>query len=374
MHPGDTHPAPPYEQVRAHRAARLQSREPDGRCGVNFDVVPNQKGIAVPADRIRFTRERNMPVSRMFAQHGERESRRPPAESAVRLLQGDDIRIQLRENRKDALRVAPAVGANGLANVVAGDSQLHIKRLFAGMGIQDKAQIRQCRAYANRCSGGLQVALKVIGAGLGRTGTMSLKLALEHLGLGPCHHMTEVMAHPEQVAFWNRAAMGENVDWEEVYGSYSATVDWPGCHFYKQLADRYPDAKVVLSIRDAERWYESMSETILKSMEMMGLTQGDPPEDHPLRFGGIIIWQKAFNRDLSRNSVIAGFERHAEAVRTAIPSDRLLEFEAKQGWKPLCDFLDVPVPEAEFPRTNSREEFWEHASKAGEVSEAQRSA
>ena len=212
------------------------------------------------------------------------------------------------------------------------------------------------------------MALKVIGAGLGRTGTFTLKTALEMLGFGPCHHMVEVFGNAErQVPLWNRAADGEPVDWDEVFAGYNATVDWPGCHFYAELAAYYPDAKVILSKRDPERWYESMSETILKSMQQMGLAEGPAPQDHPMRFGGVIIPQKTFGFDFSKDNVIAAFERHVAAVRAAIPAERLLEFEASQGWEPLCAFLGVPVPDAPFPRTNSREEFWQHVDKAKDV-------
>jgi hypothetical protein len=211
------------------------------------------------------------------------------------------------------------------------------------------------------------MALKVIGAGLGRTGTFTLKTALEMLGFGPCHHMVEVLGNPAQVPLWNRAADGEPVDWDEVFAGYNATVDWPGCHFYAELAAHYPDARVILSTRDPARWYESMSETILKSMQQMGFAGGPVPEDHPMRFGGVIIPQKTFNFDYSRDNVIAAFERHVAAVRETIAPGRLLEFEAAQGWEPLCAFLGVAVPDAPFPRTNSREEFWQHAAKAREV-------
>jgi hypothetical protein len=211
------------------------------------------------------------------------------------------------------------------------------------------------------------MALKVIGAGLGRTGTLTLKTALEMLGFGPCHHMIEVLGNPAQVPFWNRAADGGAIEWEDIYGGYSATVDWPGCHFYAALAERYPEAKVILSRRDPERWYESISETILKSMDSMGLAAAPIPADHPMRFGGVIIPQKTFGFDFSRDNVIAAFERHNAEVVAMIPPERLLVFEAAQGWEPLCTFLGVPVPDQPFPRTNSREEFWEHVSKAREV-------
>lgn len=212
--------------------------------------------------------------------------------------------------------------------------------------------------------------LKVIGAGLGRTGTFTLKTALEMLGLGPCHHMVEVLANPEQIPFWTRAADGEAVDWEEVFAGYNAMVDWPGCHFYAELADRYPDARVILSKRDPERWYESMSETILKSMGMMGFVEGQAiPADNPMRFAGVLISQKTFNYDYGKPNVIAAFERHVDAVRKTIAPERLLEFEAADGWEPLCAFLGVPVPDEPFPRTNSREEFWVHVEKAQALSE-----
>ena len=213
------------------------------------------------------------------------------------------------------------------------------------------------------------MALEVIGAGLGRTGTLTLKTALEKLGYGPCHHMTEVIAHPEQIPFWNRAAEGLPVEWEDTYGGYRATVDWPGCHFYAELAERYPSAKVILSKRDPERWYDSMSETILASMAAMGLKSAEEiTGDHPMRFGAIIISQKTFDFDFSKTNVIAAFKRHNAEVQRRIPPERLLVFEAVQGWEPLCAFLGVPIPAEPFPRVNDREEFQTHAQKAHDLS------
>ena len=151
------------------------------------------------------------------------------------------------------------------------------------------------------------MALEVIGAGLGRTGTLTLKTALEALGFGPCHHMLEVFANPEQVPFWNRAAAGEAVEWDEVFAGYRASVDWPSCHFYAAIAERYPAAKVILSRRDPERWFESITETILKSMAMTGLGE-TVPDGHPFWFGGKIISQKTFDFDFSRANVIAAYQ------------------------------------------------------------------
>jgi hypothetical protein len=210
--------------------------------------------------------------------------------------------------------------------------------------------------------------LKVIGAGLGRTGTLTLKTALEMLGFGPCHHMVEVLAHPEQVPLWNKAYDGEPFDWEEIYAPYQATVDWPGAHFYAQLAERYPDAKVILSKRDAERWYESMSETILEALEGMEIKHA-VPEGHPMRFGGIIS-ERTFGFDYGKASVVGAFERHNAEVRSRIAPERLLVFEAAEGWEPLCAFLGVPVPDEPFPRVNDREEFKAHAARAVDIRDA----
>lgn len=203
------------------------------------------------------------------------------------------------------------------------------------------------------------MALQVVGAGLGRTGTLSLKAALEMLGFAPCHHMVEVFAHPEQAAFWLRAAQGEAVDWEEVFADYRANVDWPSCHFYKQLAKAYPQAKVILSRRDPAKWYDSMCETILPAIE-----QGnkDPARREWSRFINLIISEQTFARDFSRANVIAAFERHNAEVIATIPAERLLVFEAAHGWEPLCKFLGVEIPDTPYPRTNSRDEFKAHLS------------
>jgi len=211
--------------------------------------------------------------------------------------------------------------------------------------------------------------LQVIGAGLGRTGTFTLKTALEKLGLGPCHHMVEVLANPHQVPFWNRAADGEAVEWDEVFADYRSSVDWPSCHFYAELANYYPEARVVLSKRDPGQWYDSMSATILKSMGMMGFVEGQPvPEDHPMRFGGVIIADRTFDHDYSRDNVIAAFERHVTGVRRTIAPERLLEFDPAEGWEPLCALLGVEVPDEPFPHTNRRDRFWDHVKQAQELS------
>lgn len=217
--------------------------------------------------------------------------------------------------------------------------------------------------------------MKVIGAGFGRTGTLSLKIALEKLGVDPCYHMIEVIKNPTHSTFWEKAAdnseLGKPVDWEEVLSDYEATVDWPGCSFYPELATAYPDAKVLLSIRDPKRWYESARSTIGRGWEDSSKEESVPlklirrllPSTRPnfSMIRKVILWRsfgkKSMNEPLSREEAIEAFERHNEEVKRCIPDERLLVYDVKQGWQPLCEFLDVPVPEEPFPHVNEREAF-----------------
>ncbi len=198
--------------------------------------------------------------------------------------------------------------------------------------------------------------LQVIGAGFGRTGTATLKAALELLGFSPCHHMIEVIMHPEQAAFWERAARGEVVDWDEMFAEYRASCDWPSCAFYKELAAHYPSAKVILTLRDSKAWYKSICNTILPAMQAPIVVNGKQMGP-PGNFAPLLIGEKTFHKDFSEENMIAVFERHNEEVKRTIPRHRLLVFDAKQGWEPLCAFLGVGVPATEFPRNNTTEEF-----------------
>lgn len=189
--------------------------------------------------------------------------------------------------------------------------------------------------------------LRVIGAGLGRTGTLSLKLALEQLGLGPCYHMLEVRAAPERLEHWNRIADGEQVDWDEVFAGFQSTVDWPACNYWRELMARYPDAKVILSLRDPDGWFRSTQATIFSDP----VQEGAPPSIRK-------ILKDVVGQDLhDRDACIAAFERHNASVREGVPAGKLLVFDAKHGWEPLCAFLGVPVPDAPFPSVNTTDEF-----------------
>jgi hypothetical protein len=211
--------------------------------------------------------------------------------------------------------------------------------------------------------------VKVIGAGFGRTGTMSLKVALEELGFGPCYHMVEVFEHPEHVDFWQSAWRGEPVDWDGFLGGYEATVDWPACTFYEELLQRHPDAKVLLSVRNPERWYESTRNTIY---EINKITAGSRLSHATFSFVGLfvpgvfkigrmgneIIWHGTFDgRFEEKHHAIEVFEQHNEEVRRRVPKERLLVYEVKEGWGPLCEFLGVEEPAKPFPRLNDAAEM-----------------
>ena len=204
------------------------------------------------------------------------------------------------------------------------------------------------------------MALSVIGAGLGRTGTLSLKFALEQLGLGPCYHMIEVFKIPAAPGQWLRAARGEAMDWEEVFQGFNSTVDWPSCDFYREHAELYPDAKVILTVRDSQRWFDSTQATIFRVENHAGA----PPEW--LEMFHALIGKKFDGRLHDRDHCIADYEAHNDEVARTIPPDRLLIYEPGQGWEPLCHFLDVPEPDAPYPKVNSTEEFQARVSSRRE--------
>jgi hypothetical protein len=199
--------------------------------------------------------------------------------------------------------------------------------------------------------------LDVIGAGFGRTGTLSLKLALEKLGFSKCYHMAELFGHPEHVPMWAAAHRGEPVDWEKLYDGYRATVDWPSCNLWETHAQLYPKAKVILTVRDPEAWHKSVMNTIYQSSKVM-LHSDDPNLRRMGEWGNEIVWQYVFGgRVEDRTHAIAVYQAHNARVQATIPKARLLVLEASQGWEPLCRFLNVPVPPEPYPRVNTTEDF-----------------
>lgn len=204
--------------------------------------------------------------------------------------------------------------------------------------------------------------MKLIGAGLGRTGTKSLQDALQTLGFSPCYHMTEFLEHPDHAKGWMAAADNQPVDWKHFLRDYQASVDFPGCAYYKEMMVAFPDAKVLLSVRDPERWYESCLETIYgvgKKWPMSWIGPHMPRIGNITRFANKAVWDGMFEgRFLDRGFAIERYKRHNEEVIRHVPADRLLVFDVKQGWEPLCKFLGVPVPQGvPFPRLNDAAEF-----------------
>ncbi len=193
------------------------------------------------------------------------------------------------------------------------------------------------------------MSLKIVGAALGRTGTNSVKLALEHLGFGPCHHMFEVRDNPEQLPYWQAAARGEHPGWDQVFANYQSCVDWPSARFWREIAAHYPDAKVLLTLRDPERWFASVHATIYPVIESWPAREPAHFRD-TMEMAHEIIVAQTFGGRLDERA-------HAEDVRRTIAPERLLAYDVSEGWAPLCAFLGVPVPDAPFPRTNTSEEF-----------------
>lgn len=204
------------------------------------------------------------------------------------------------------------------------------------------------------------MALKVIGSGFGRTGTMSTKQALEQLGFGPCHHMIEVMENPDQAAYWKSIAAGEQVDWVAVFDGYNAQVDWPGAAVWEQTAVAFQDAKVVHTERPEDVWWNSFNGTIGKFFTTAP-TLDLPPHMQDI-FATMSAWflKDTFDDHTDRDAAIAAYRRNNQKVRDTIPSERLLVFDVAEGWEPLCGFLEVPIPATPFPRSHARDEFWAH--------------
>jgi hypothetical protein len=199
------------------------------------------------------------------------------------------------------------------------------------------------------------MTLQVVGAGVGRTGTLSLKVALERLLGAPCYHMDEVLVNPQHVPIWKRALGGQPVDWEEIYSGYTATVDWPGAAFWPELTSCYPNALVILSRRDAAKWWNSARDTFV---ELMLNEQYSNPLARERSEMAYRIITSRFCPDLAdAEMMLAAYEKHIQAVRDAIESTRLVCWEPGEGWTPIADALGLPEPAEEFPHLNTRENF-----------------
>ena len=198
--------------------------------------------------------------------------------------------------------------------------------------------------------------LRVVGAGLGRTGTHSLQLALQQLLGGPCYHMVEVFGRPDDIPVWHRVAEGDLPDWDTFLADYRATVDWPAAAFWRELSAASPHALVLLSVRDdADAWWKSAHDTIFQ-------IGSRPPPDDPV-FGAQLrmisaLFERTFTPDWqNEDAAKAAYERHNAAVRAGVPPERLLEWRTGDGWEPICTALGLPVPDDPFPHVNTTSDF-----------------
>jgi len=197
------------------------------------------------------------------------------------------------------------------------------------------------------------MTLKVVGAGVGRTGTHSLKLGLERLLGGSCYHMLELLPRPEQVPVWHQAIVGEPVDWDALFEGFVAAVDWPTAAVWHEIHAAFPDALVLLSVRDSpQAWWNSFSETIL---QVIGK---GPGSENDAWFAMVDEMLRRFSpAGFDADSAMAAYEAHNQAVRNAVPAGQLVEWRPRDGWGPLCAGLGVPEPAEDFPHVNTTEEF-----------------
>jgi len=207
--------------------------------------------------------------------------------------------------------------------------------------------------------------MKVIGAGFGRTGTMTLKAALEELGAGPCYHMVEVLwGDTGRLPLWQAAASGRAVDWRKLFDGFESTVDWPGCTFYEPLMEAFPEAKVLLTVRDPDAWYESAKNSLYATLiagrngELIGGTS-TPPSPEAFAMISTLIWQGTFHgRFEDRGYAIEMFNRHNEEVTRTVPAERLVVHEITDGWEPLLRMLGIEHPPSDsLPHLNDQASF-----------------
>ncbi len=203
------------------------------------------------------------------------------------------------------------------------------------------------------------MTLKIVGAGFGRTGTKSLKVALELLGFGPCYHMTELRLDPERLPFWQEAADTGKTDWEALFEGYASCVDWPAAHFWRDLAEFYPDAKVLLSVRSAESWAKSIQSTIFPILRELPNMPPGIQRDRRAMLYNIVLKRTFDERWDDSDYLISVFNDHKSEVQRTIAPERILTYDAAHGWDPLCGFLDVPVPNQPYPLTNTTDEYKE---------------
>jgi len=229
----------------------------------------------------------------------------------------------------------------------------------AGGSIKDLQDARQLseRGLADR-SDIVKANLKLIGAGFGRTGTDSMRSALNYLGFGPCHHMRELIENAHHHQIWRAAVASGSQDWDQLLGGYGSCVDWPTAHYWRELMSAFPQANVLLTWRDPESWWASFERTIRPLLL-------DDPETEATAPGSQLIKGRVFGYNLEKDHCISVYEENTAAVKALVPPNNLLIYELGDGWEPLCEFLGVGTPQVDFPNRNNTADFQQWAVEQG---------
>ncbi|MFO1075599.1 MAG: sulfotransferase [Geminicoccaceae bacterium] len=192
--------------------------------------------------------------------------------------------------------------------------------------------------------------LAVIGAGFAGTGTGPLAAALERLGFGPCHDLQALVRQPGLIPAWEEAVDGAIPDWDRLLAGYASTVGWPGCHFWREFADRYPAARLILTLREPHAWYRRASATLFR--ERAERPPAEPAARAVRQLARRMILQQTFGGSAGDEALaIEALRLHEAEVRRAIAPERLLAFDVAEGWAPLCRFLGAEIPKTPFPGT-----------------------
>ena len=203
--------------------------------------------------------------------------------------------------------------------------------------------------------------LDILGLGLPRTGTKTLKKALEILGYQKCYHMYELRIHPEHISYWEAASDGAEVDWEKLFTGYCAATDYPAAYHWRTLLKRYPNALVILTVREPAAWYRSAKETVFK------IANNIPNNNSPLAQRRR-LWKRDMSKWLGEETdnaqlMLKKFAEHQQDVQSIVPTEHLLIYDVREGWEPLCSFLSKDIPNREFPWTNTTTDFLERQTR-----------
>lgn len=219
------------------------------------------------------------------------------------------------------------------------------------------------------------MSIKIIGAGFPRTGTNSLKRSLEMLGYSKTYHFKDLLNKPENLHYWTELRDTKTTKWEEIYSGYQASVDFPCYPWYKEHLEKYPDAKVILTVRDFDDWYESIKSTIwrsgpqtpIKKLKLILKLPFNPKTRRIfkcIKFVKAFLWKTQFqDRFLDKAFVKSVWESHHEEVKKHVPEKQLLVYDVREGWPPLCKFLNADVPSQDLPHLNKRENFHQMIDK-----------